>query len=262
MTLGIDIGHKTVKAVLVEDGLVIAKVFFEAAGGVARTAWEAWERIKELVSGISDDPPRTFVTGVGRDCVPWCQGRPTEMSCHLAGVRYWMDSVKTVIDLGAEGIKVSKGDSEGRLRGFVLNDRCGAGTGIFLETVADMLGIALEAMGEGELTCNQAISLTTTCAVFAESELVGYIHKGVPREAIISGVLDSVAARIASLAKSIGLERDLAATGGVSKNKALIHLLERKLGVPILVPPEPELVGALGAALLASDERAEKGGEN
>ena len=252
MTLGIDIGHENVKAVLMEDDLVTAKVVFRAAGGVSRTAWEAWERIRALLPGVGEDPPRTFVTGVGRDAIPWCQGRPTEMSCHLAGAKYWIESVRTVIDLGAEGIKVSKGDPSGRLMGFVLNDRCGAGTGIFLETVAEMLGISLEAFGEQQLMSIPPIPLTSTCAVFAESEIVGQIHRGVPREMIISGVLEAVAGRVASLVKAVGPERDVVATGGVSRNKALIHVLERHLGIPIMVPPEPQLMGALGAALLAS----------
>ncbi len=252
MTLGIDIGHENVKAVAMEDGLVTAKVVFRAAGGVSRTAWEAWERIRALLPRIGEDPPRTFVTGVGRDVISWCQGRPTEMSCHLAGAKYWIDSVRTVIDLGAEGIKVSKGDSSGRLTGFVLNDRCGAGTGIFLETVAEMLGITLEDLGEQQLGSVPPIPLTSTCAVFAESEIVGQIHRGVPREMIMSGVLEAVAGRVASLVKAVGPETDVVATGGVSRNRALVRVLERHLGVRVMVPPEPQLMGALGAALLAS----------
>lgn len=253
LTLGIDVGHETVKAVLLKGGFVMEKVIFKAAGSVQEAARAAWESIRALLD--NEDArvvPKTFVTGVGREMVSFCHGKPTDMASHVRGAHHWIQSSRTVVDLGAEGIRVSRCDPGGRLLHFILNDRCGAGTGVFLETVAEMMGIPVGEMGNLVDGVSCGLALTSTCAIFAESEILGHVHRGVSRGEILWAVHDAIGVRVASLVKRARPEPDVVATGGVAQNRAIVAALERHLGMPVVVPPEPEMMGALGAALLAA----------
>ncbi|MGQ9860182.1 MAG: acyl-CoA dehydratase activase [Thermodesulfobacteriota bacterium] len=254
LSLGIDVGHQTVKAVLVEDGLVAGKVILRVAGSVEGATMAATESLSTLLGLKKGEiSQRVFVTGVGREKVSRCHGRPTEMASHVRGVHHWFSSARTVVDMGAEGIRVSRCDSQGRLLHFVLNDRCGAGTGVFLETVAEMMGVGLEEMGSLGQEAGEALALTSTCAIFAESEIVAHVHRGVKREKILWAVHDAVAARAAALVQRSRPEPLVVGSGGVARNRAIVASLERHLGVSVLIPPEPEMMGALGAALLAQE---------
>ncbi len=257
LTLGIDVGHCSTKAVLLEDGLVMGKVIFRAAGSVEKAAMEAWEKMRELMGLLESAPPRTFVTGVGRHKGLWGDGSPTEMASHVRGTHHWLPSARTVVDLGAEGVRVSRCGKRGRLSHFLINDRCAAGTGTFLETVAQMMQLSVSEMGLLAEMGSPGVRLTSTCAVFAESEIVGYVHKGVSRQDILWAVHDSLGARVAALVQKIKPEPDLVATGGVARNKGLLKALERHLGISVVVVQEPEMMGALGAALLAADSLGE-----
>lgn len=259
LTLGIDVGHCNTKAVLLEDGFVIGKVIFRAAGSVQKAAVEAWEKIREVTGIHKRSYPRVFVTGVGRDKGFGGDGTPTEMASHVRGVYHWLPSVRTVVDLGAEGVRVSRCDHGGKLVNFVLNDRCAAGTGMFLETVAQMLELSVSEMGSLALRGSPGVRLTSTCAIFAESEIVGYVHKGVSRQDILWAVHDSLGARVAALVQKVGPRPEVVATGGAARNKGLLKALEFHLGFPVMVLHEPELMGALGAALLAADSWEVKG---
>src|SRR4030067_3477089 len=144
------------------------------------------------------------------------------MFCHLRGAHWFLPAVRTVIDTGAEGIRIRKGDGEGNLAHFVLNDRCAAGTGIFLETVASMMRIPLAEMGLLSLRSSREIFLTSTCAVFGESEIVGQIHRGALREGILRAAHESVASKIAVLTRRIGIEPEGILTGGVARNQGVV----------------------------------------
>lgn len=251
MTLGVDVGHERIKAVVFSEGCILASTVFRASGPVDSLGVEAWNRIRKANPRLVGPLPRMFITGVGRERVEGCEGRPSEVLCQLVGARFWNPYVRTVVDLGAEGTRVIKGDALGRPLGFKLNDRCGAGTGVFLETVASMLGITIEQMGEKDPGGLPSFSITTTCAVFAESEIVGHIHRGACREEIISAVHDAVGAKVASMVRSIAPEPEVMLTGGLARDRALVERIQRYLGVNLMVPPEPELTGAIGAAILA-----------
>lgn len=253
LTLGIDVGHRNTKAALLEEGFVIGKALFGAAGSVEKLAMEAWEKIREITRVQQPVSPRIFVTGVGRNKGLAGHGSPTEMASHLRGAHHWLPSVRTVVDLGAEGVRVSRCDQRGRLLHFVINDRCAAGTGMFLESVAQMMGLSVSEMGLLALEGSPGLRLTSTCAVFAESEIVGHVHKGVSRQNILWALHDSLGARVAALVQKVRPEPEVVATGGVARNQSLLKAMERHLGFPILVLPEPEMMGALGAALLAAD---------
>ena len=251
ITAGLDIGHRSINGVLMDEEKIVTHLSLKLAGEVDASAKVAFEK---LLSQAELKPSRVghlFATGVGREKVSIADGHRTEMLCHLKGTHWLFPGARTVIDTGAEGIRVSKGDLRGNLAHFVLNDRCAAGTGVFLETVAMMMRVSLSEMGPlSQLSAGKTL-LTSTCAVFAESEIVGQVHRGMPREDILRAVHESVASRIFLLAQRIGIEPEVIQTGGVARNIGVVLALKRNLELNIRVPENPEITGALGAALLA-----------
>lgn len=251
ITAGLDIGHQSVKGIILADRQVIRHITLKLSGEVDASAKMAFERLLTEARLQPRQVGRVFATGIEREKVSIADGHRTEMLCHLKGAHRLFPGARTVIDLGAEGIRVLRGDAEGNLRDFMMNDKCAAGTGIFLETVAMMLRIPLAEMGALSRRGSGKLVLTSTCAVFAESEIVGEIHRGAPMEDILQAVHESVATKIAQLSRRIGLEPQLILTGGVARNSGIIEALEKNLALAIRTPENPEIVGALGAAILA-----------
>ena len=199
-----------------------------------------------------DDITYVVATGYGRINVPFADKQITEISCHARGVASILSTARTVIDIGGQdckGIKLSKGKAVD----FVMNDKCAAGTGRFLEVIAEALGVKVEDMGELSLAATKAVEISNTCTVFAELEVVSKLAEGIPLEELIAGIHDAIATRIYGMVSRLRIERDVAVTGGGAKNIGLIRALEAKLGYPVLIPPEPLLTGAIGAALLGKD---------
>lgn len=191
-------------------------------------------------------------TGYGRINVPFADRQITEITCHAKGLQSLLPSVKTVVDVGGQdskGIKILNG----KVMNFVMNDKCAAGTGRFLEIIADSLGVPLNKLGEISLSAESIASVSSTCTVFAEQEIISRLATGEPIANLIAGIHDAVATRIASLVKKLIIEPDIAVTGGGAKNIGLVKALERKFGLPLLVPPEPLITGALGAALMGKE---------
>jgi predicted CoA-substrate-specific enzyme activase len=192
-------------------------------------------------------------TGIGKDFVPYSGRLLAEARCGVAGVRYYDTSIKGVIDVGAEKTRVVKYDAKGRIVDFASNDKCAAGTGIFLDAVSSVLQIepwdseALQKVEQGE------ISISSTCAVFAESEVISLIHSGTNRYDLWMAVNTSVASRVYVLINRLSLDSGIAMIGGVAKNPVLTYYLEKMLGCKLLVPPDPEFVTALGAAIIAQE---------
>ena len=208
-----------------------------------------------------NDITYVVATGYGRINVPFADKQITEISCHARGVGYLLPEARTVIDIGGQdskGIKLSNG----RAVDFVMNDKCAAGTGRFLEVTAEGLGVKLEDMGRLSLAAKSKVEISSTCTVFATQEVVAKLSEGVPLPDIIAGLHEAIATRIYSMVGRLKIEREVALTGGGAKNIGLVKALEAKLGYSVLVPPEPLLTGAIGAALLGKDiaqQAAEKG---
>lgn len=258
ITAGLDIGHQSVKGIILADRQIIRHITLKLSGEVDASAKMAFERLLTEARLQPSQVGRVFATGIEREKVSIADGHRTEMLCHLKGAHWLFPGARTVIDLGAEGIRVLRGDAEGNLRDFMMNDKCAAGTGIFLETVAMMLRIPLAEMGPLSRRGSGKLVLTSTCAVFAESEIVGEIHRGTPLEDILQAVHESVATKIAQLSRRIGLEPQLILTGGVARNSGIIEALEVNLELAIRTPENPEIVGALGAAILARNSAGGK----
>jgi predicted CoA-substrate-specific enzyme activase len=251
ITAGIDIGHQSVNAVILEDDRIISHATRVIAGEVEAAAKTIFHQILEQAGLKAAKIQRLFTTGVGREKVTFADGNRTEMLSHVRGSHWLFPATRTVIDVGAEGSRILRCDPEGNLTDFVMNDKCAAGAGVFLETVAEMMQIPLSEMGPFSLESSNRVVLTTTCAVFAESEIVAEVHRGSAKEDILAGVHESIAAKIAAATKRVGTEAALIFSGGVALNIGVVRALEKQLEHDILVPKDPEIVGALGAAILA-----------
>ncbi len=194
-----------------------------------------------------------MATGYGRINVPFADKQITEITCHARGIRALFPSVRTVIDIGGQDSKGIKLDAGGKVVNFVMNDKCAAGTGRFLEVIADTLGITLAEMGGLSLTAKEAVPISNTCTVFAEHEVTSRLAEGVGIPEIVAGLHAAIAGRVVNLVRTLGIEKDVAVTGGGAKNIGLVRAVEDRIGFPVLVPEEPLLTGALGAALLGMD---------
>ncbi len=199
-----------------------------------------------------DEITYVIATGYGRINVPFADRQVTELTCHTRGVVNILPTVRLAIDIGGQDSKGMQ-IKDGRLVDFVMNDRCAAGTGRFLEVFAETLGLNIEDLGEISLKSSNKVSISNTCTVFARQEVISHISRGIPIEDIVAGLHDAVAGRVARMVKKLKVEPDVVFTGGVAKNTGVVKALEENLGCTVFVPEEPLLTGAAGAALLAKD---------
>ena len=254
---GLDIGSTMTKVVIMNEERILTSIIGPTGAEHRRLANMVMEEALSQANLSFDDITCVVATGYGRVNVPFADWQITEISCHARGVSSIFPTARTLIDIGGQdckGIKLSGG----KVVDFVMNDKCAAGTGRFLEVIAEALQVPLGEMGELSLKAKGKVKISNTCAVFAEQEVVSHLAEGASTADIVAGLHDAIASRIHNMVERIGVESDVVVTGGGAKNIGLIRALEGKIGKSVLVPPEPLLTGALGAALL-SRERAEKG---
>ncbi len=253
ISAGIDMGAKTVKVVLVNDGRIIGKSIVLTGFDQTKSAEEAFDAALKQAGKTRADVGNIIATGLGRKEVPFAKGEITMVAAAVRGVAAIFPTAKTVIDVGAEEGRGIKTDGKGRVIDFAVNENCAAGAGTFVETMSRALEISLEDMGKMSLQSTQETPLNATCAVFAESEVVSLIHQKIAKSDIAKAVHDGIATRITSMVRRVGVEKDVALVGGVAKNPGFVASLKHHLEVDkLLVPDEPEYVGALGAALAAA----------
>ncbi|MCX8172958.1 MAG: acyl-CoA dehydratase activase [Archaeoglobaceae archaeon] len=254
---GTDVGSLTAQAVILKNGKILGwkniRVLPDPLDSAKKVMGELLEEL-----GLKGEEIITFSTGYGREKLVkegFAKEHVSEISCHAKGA-FWLNSaVRTVIDIGGQDAKVIRIDKNGKLVNFVMNDKCAAGTGRFLEMQAKALGITLEELGEMTFKAKNPIEITARCSIFAETEVLHFIQKGVPKEEIAAGVNRSMAQRIYYLINRIGVEREVALTGGVAKNKGVRWELERILKIKFLdLGVDPQIVGALGAAIFAKEK--------
>ena len=250
---GIDIGSRAAKGVLMRDNEIISSVIRDTLAESVRTS-EA--TMSELLKGTGisrDDIDYIVATGYGRVLVPFAHENVSEISCHARGINWYFPSVRTILDMGGQDNKAISCDGQGRVTNFVMNDKCAGGTGRFLEMIAEVLGVSLTEAGELSLQAKDAVPFNTVCAVFAKSDAIAYRRQGVDKDKILSGLNNAISQRSINLLKRVGIKSDFSITGGISKNKGLVAKFTEKLGVEPLLCDDPQLVGALGAALFATE---------
>ncbi len=252
VTCGVDIGSTTIEVILLDGSRRVGAAMVQAGHAPAENA----NRILDVAldaSGLARaDIACIVATGFGRNYFVNADRVQSEIACHAAGVNALFPGVRTVIEIGGQDSKMIRLDGSGRVQDFVMNDRCAAGTGRFVEAVARSLNMDVGATGALGLSATRACSISSMCAVFAETEIIGLVHQGVPPEEVMKGVFEAVARRVIGMAGKIGVDDPLVFTGGVARNCGIAQALGMVTGHPVLVPDEPEFTGALGAALLAA----------
>lgn len=248
-----DIGSTATKAVIFKDGRPVARWAMPTGVDQRRTAQECLDAAIATLPGLPG--LRGIVclvaTGYGRSQVAGAQRAVTEITCHARGARMLVESARLVVDIGGQDSKVIRLDDNGMVADFIMNDKCAAGTGRFLEVMADRLGVPLSEFGRLWRRAREAAQISSTCTVFAESEVVSLLSRGVAREPIIRGLCDAVADRLVGMVRRVGLVHDVVMTGGVSQNEGMRLSLAKKLGAKVIVPEESQFAGAFGAAVIA-----------
>lgn len=250
--VGIDSGStSTDVAILDRDKNLVAGVILPTGAGASAGAERALEQALTQAGLRREDIAATVTTGYGRTAIQQGDKSITEITCHAKGAYFLDPSVRTIIDIGGQDSKVIRLDGEGNVVNFLMNDKCAAGTGRFLELMARTLELSMEEMSQIGLEWKEEIVISSMCTVFAESEVVSLIAQNKSRGDIIHGLNQSVAARTAALCRRLGGEPNYMMTGGVSKNRGVVEAIQRELGVELLVSDQAQLNGALGAALFA-----------
>lgn len=257
---GIDIGSLSTEVVILEKGKTLAEIIIPTGANSRAAAEKAMQKaLEESGLGLSN-LQYIIATGYGRVSTPFAHEKVTEITCHGRGAFLLDPRVRTVIDIGGQDSKVIRLNSRGKVIDFVMNEKCAAGTGRFLEVMAHALEMDLAEMSRLALQAKKAVTISSMCAVFAESEVVSLIAEEYPLEEIVRGIIVSIVERTLSMVNRVGVEEAVMMTGGVAKNQAVVKELQEKLGLSIIVPQEPQIVGALGAALLAEEALEKKEG--
>jgi predicted CoA-substrate-specific enzyme activase len=254
--VGIDIGALTVKAAVLDGTANVV------SSDLVRARHDSRQVAARLVDGLlirggiaAEDVSYTVVTGYGRVTYDAANEEVSEITCHARGAVHLFPGARTVIDIGGQDSKVIRVHPQGYVTDFAMNDKCAAGTGRFLEVMADALEVRVEELGSLSQQSHHPVTISSTCTVFAESEVIAQMSRGAPKADIVAGIHAAIASRVAGLAGQVGLEEAVVMTGGVAQNIGVVKALEKQIGLPILLPSKPQLVGALGAALLAYVKR-------
>ena len=259
---GLDIGSATGKAVVMKDGHVVGASILISTAKPGETADIVMNQAVEQ-AGLSsiDHLEKVVCTGYGRLSIPFAEENLSEISCHAKGAHWLVPSIRTVVDIGGQDCKVISVSERGTVLDFKMNDRCAAGTGRFFEAMARALCCGLDGLSSLENQGPEPCTISNQCSVFAESEVVTLVNEGIELGNIIAGINLSVASRLTSMARRVGVVDDVALTGGCSKNDGLAQALARKLDIELVaLPQDPQIAGALGAAIFAA-EKLEAGEE-
>ncbi len=251
---GVDVGSTQTKAVIInEDRKIVSRALIDTGANVVKAAENAY--VEALKNGnIREEEVEYIVgTGYGRYKVTFGDTQITEISCHGRGAVHMFPNTRTVVDMGGQDTKAIRVSPTGEVIDFCMNDKCAAGTGRFLGAAAAALEIPLDELGQTALRAEKPVKISTTCTVFAESEVVSWLGKGKKLEDILLGVHQSIVSRSMGLMRRVGIESEVSFTGGVAKNIAVVEELNKAVGFKVNVSEDSHYMGALGAALFAMD---------
>lgn len=250
-TLGIDIGSTTSKCAILEDGVELVATSLQrgglGTGGPEEALAELWK-----TSGLKrEQMERVIATGYGRNKFRSADGEVSELTCHALGGRFVFPDLRTVIDIGGQDAKIISLTADGRMSNFIMNDKCAAGTGRFLEVMANILCLDIGELGPIASESDKPAPISSTCTVFAESEVISQMANGVDRADLVAGICQSVATRVAALARRAGIVERVCMSGGVARNEAVRRYMAQALNVEISFDPRAQYFGAIGAAFYA-----------
>ncbi|MFA6012914.1 MAG: acyl-CoA dehydratase activase [Desulfobacteraceae bacterium] len=252
---GCDVGSLAAKAVIMERRRVVASAIVRSGPKPAESAKKAMDEALAKANLTLNDIACCVGTGYGREKIPFVSESVSEISCHGKGAQFLIPSARSIIDIGGQDCKVIKLDAKGNLVKFITNDKCASGTGRFLDVMAKVMNIPVAELGALSLSAKDPITLASMCTVWAQADVIKHINERRPAADICAGVNAAMANRVAMLANAMGLENDICMTGGVAKNKGVVHALERIMGKRIkeVRQIDPQLMGAVGAALFAHE---------
>lgn len=256
-TLGIDVGSTTSKCVILKDGQEIVSKALVAVGAGTSGPERAIKEVLDNCGMKKEDMTFILGTGYGRNSLDIVDDQMSELSCHARGAYYLFPEVHTVIDIGGQDMKVLQIDN-GLMVNFQMNDKCAAGTGRFLDVMARVLEVNVADLGDLGAQSTKRVAISSTCTVFAESEVISQLAQGSETCDIINGIHHSIAARMSGLARRVGVRDQVVMTGGVAQNAGVVAALEEELGHKVYTSPLAQYAGALGAALFAYQKATRK----
>jgi len=252
LTAGIDMGTQRVKAVILKDNQILSRNQNFSGFEPTKAAEQAFEEALQNAKLSREDIQHVTATGAGVDMAPFADSTISMMGADARAGAYFFSSARTVIDVGAEEARAVKFDEKGIMMDFVVNARCAAGAGTFIEAMARALEVELDDMGSLSLKAERASPINASCVIFAESDVVSLIHREEPKTEIARAIFDAMAERVSSMVHRLGINQDIALVGGVAKDVGFVASLKRRLRMDILIPEEPLFAGAVGAALIAA----------
>ena len=253
-TGGVDVGSTQTKAVLVDgEGTIVGRSLMDTGADVVRAAETAFARALEGTGVPRSDVGPVIGTGYGRYKVEFGDDQVTEIACHARGAAHMFPGTRTVLDMGGQDTKAIRVQEDGEVVDFCMNDKCAAGTGRFLQSAAAALDLELDELGPTALAGDRPVKISNTCTVFAESEVLSWLARGKEVSDILRGVHRSIGRRSFGLLRRVGIEEQVTFTGGVSRNEAMVSVMEEQLETGLNVSEDSHYMGALGAALFALD---------
>ena len=253
LAAGIDVGSTSGEVVILDGDTMLAYSIVDIGYNSRRAADLALEHALGERGLTREQIGAMVATGYGRIAIDYAEKQATEISCYARGVHFLYPQVRTVIDIGGQDSKVISVSAKGKPSDFQMNDKCAAGTGRFLEVMARALQLELTELGAISARSKNQMVVSSMCTVFAESEVITLVAEGAAREDIVAGLHRAIAKRVSAMVKRVGVVPPIAFAGGVAKNAGVRRALEQELGEPLIIPDEPQIVGALGAALIARD---------
>ncbi len=255
---GCDVGSLTAKAVVMKNNRIVGSIIMRSKSRPEASAEAVMSEALAQAQLSQSDIEYCVGTGYGRAKIPFVTEAVSEIACHGKGAKWMVPSARTIIDIGGQDCKAVKIDKDGRVENFTTNDKCAAGTGRFLEVMANVLNVNIEDMGEMSAKAKSPITLTSTCTVWAQADVIKFLNSGYAIEDIGAGVNSAMAKRVAILANTVKVEKEVCMTGGVAKNSGVVRTLEKLLGCRIrkVRKADPQLAGAIGAAVIAQEKLA------
>jgi (R)-2-hydroxyacyl-CoA dehydratese activating ATPase len=275
LTMGIDVGSRSSKCVILDDGELLTYGTTPTFPDINRTAQGVVDAAVKRQTGLwgeyrmtlpdvevdhlkVEDMDYIVSTGYGRGVVPFADRSITEISCHCRGAQWFVPGVSTILDVGGQDSKGIRVDAEGQVADFVMNDKCAGGTGRFMEIVAEALNVPLDEIGPLSLQSTKELPFSTTCAAFGRGAAVTMRKQGEAKEDILAGLHEAVARRVTGIVQKVGIADEFVISGGIGRNVGLVSRIETLAGAKVTLPEEPMIVGAVGAAMFAFDRAKKK----
>jgi predicted CoA-substrate-specific enzyme activase len=254
ITLGVDIGSLTGKGLILKDNEILAWEVILTGPDSVKTASDVTAMVLERAGLGLDDMDFVVSTGYGRRVIPFAKKNVSEISCHAKGASWFFPEARTILDMGGQDCKAIRCDDRGKVTDFVMNDKCAAGAGRSMEIMAKLVDVPLEEMGGLSLEAEGGgVPISSTCVVFARSDALGHLRRGVDRSEVLAGACEALASRVKNLLKRVGMAEAFVISGGIAKNVGVVRRIEKAVGMEARICYEPQIIGALGAAIFGRE---------